>query len=354
MEVCNILRYDRSIYPGKAVFYYKTQDSEFEPLQAEINSIRGQKCGYAEAYTDRGVYKKPSPQDLAFSNLIVLEECFVPPNVDIVYCRFSLRILANSLAPSAVVNPDVHRLLYELAEELKNCGGYKDLARRYAKNLLMGTWLWKNRNLAEAKIRITTSSMRIFEVNDIRELEWSNKWPEQTTKMLEELSDEIEMALTEPKKFWKADVVAELKTDFCQELFPSQKLLEKQPQGVSNKQFVKTKCVDGREAVSFNSVKVGAALQMVDDWWDDEECHPIRVNEYGAESEILIARRMPDSKKDFHSLLENAENILEELKQCKLNPKQQISPQTYYFFSILIKGGMFQRKDVKKQKDNKQ
>lgn len=50
MELCNILKYDRSLYPGKAVFFYKTPDSNFVPLEADINKIRGPKSGFTEAF----------------------------------------------------------------------------------------------------------------------------------------------------------------------------------------------------------------------------------------------------------------------------------------------------------------
>ncbi|MCP4985576.1 MAG: type I-F CRISPR-associated protein Cas7f/Csy3 [Colwellia sp.] len=54
------------------------------------------------------------------------------------------------------------------------------------------------------------------------------------------------------------------------------------------------------------SVKIGAAIQKIDDWYSNEPSKPIRAHEYGADSELVIARRPPQSKLDFYSLLSNS------------------------------------------------
>ena len=158
MELCNILKYDRSLYPSKAVFFYKTADSDFVPLEADVNKIRGSKSGFTEAFTPQFLPKNISPQDLTHNNILTLEECYVPPNVEHIFCRFSLRVQANSLAPSGCSDPEVFSLLKELATIFKECGGYKELATRYCRNILLGTWLWRNQNTGNTQIEIKTSN----------------------------------------------------------------------------------------------------------------------------------------------------------------------------------------------------
>ena len=341
MEISNILKYDRSLFPGKAVFFYKTKDCDFVPLEAEVNRIRGPKSGFTEAFTPQFSPKNLSTQDLAFNNILTLEECYTPPNVEHIYCRYSLRVQANSLMPSGCSNPEVFALLQEFATAFKKCEGYKELALRYSRNILLGSWLWRNQNTGNTEIEVKTSTGKCFSIKNTRKLAWESAWSDKEHAVLEALSLEIKNALTDPNAFWNADITAKIETSFCQEIYPSQVLKDKPQQGEASKQFVKSKCIDGREAVSFNSVKVGAAIQSIDDWWDEDAAKRLRVHEFGADKELNITRRPPDSERNFYTLLKSTEHHISQLKKSKPGA---ISPNIYYIFSVLIKGGMFQKK----------
>ncbi|WP_022940477.1 type I-F CRISPR-associated protein Csy3 [Psychromonas hadalis] len=357
MEICNILKYDRSLYPGKAVFFYKTDDCDFVPLEAEVSRIRGQKAGFTEAFTPQFTPKNLAPQDLTHCNPLIIEECSVPPNIEYLYCRFSLRVQANSLNPSGCSSPEVFTLLKEFANTFKECGGYKELATRYCKNIILGTWLWKNQNTGNTEIEIKTSGGNSYKVKNTRLLAWESTWPPEEKELLDKLSEEVHQALTDPSVFWSADITAKIETVFCQEIYPSQILTinNKQtevPKPVeATKQFAKVKCVDGRYAVSFNSVKIGAALQSIDDWWGDNACKRLRVHEFGADKELGITRRSPEVEKDFYSLLINAESYKAELTKNAKEETGAITANIYYLFSVLIKGGMFQKKAEHKKKE---
>jgi CRISPR-associated protein Csy3 len=344
MKICNILKYDRSLYPGKAVFFYKTIDSDFVPLEADIAKIRGPKAGFTEAFTPKFTSKKLAPQDLAHNNILILEECYVPPNVEHIFCRFSLRVQANSLKPSGCSDPEVFSLLKELSLSFKTCGGYKELASRYCRNILLGTWLWRNQNTGNTEIEIKTSSGNNYLIKNTRKIAWESSWSEENKKVLDELTNEMHEALVDQNIYWSADITAKIETAFCQEIYPSQVLSDKAKQGEASKIFVKTKCIDGSYAVSFNSVKIGAALQSIDDWWEDDADKRLRVHEFGADKELSIPRRPPDSERNFYSLLKNTEQYLAELKESQANASDGINPSLYYLVSVLIKGGMFQKK----------
>lgn len=341
MELCNALKYDRSIYPSKAVFFYKTDESDFVPLEAEITRIRGQKAGFTEGFTPQFKSKNLAPQDLAYSNPLTLEECYVPPNVEHIYCRFSLRVQANSLKPSGCNDPEVYALLEQFSDSFNKCGGYKELAIRFCKNLLLGTWLWRNQNTGNTEIVIKTSSGKSYSIANTRELDW-DVWSKEAKHVLDGLSQEMHKALTNRNFFWNADITAKIETSFCQEIYPSQTFVEKSGLGDCSKKFAKVRCSDGRYAVSFNSVKIGAAIQSIDDWWNGEK--RLRVHEYGADNALSIARRTPESQKSFYSLFVNAELYIAELKKNSLKENYSINPDIYYIFSVLIKGGMFQKK----------
>ena len=87
MELCTHLSYSRSLSPGKAVFFYKTAESDFVPLRIEVAKISGQKCGYTEGFDANLKPKNIERYELAYSNPQTIEACYVPPNVDELYCR---------------------------------------------------------------------------------------------------------------------------------------------------------------------------------------------------------------------------------------------------------------------------
>lgn len=354
MELCNILKYDRSLYPSKAVFFYKTDASDFVPLEAVVNKIRGQKAGFTEGFTPKFTPKNLAPHDLAFSNIVTREECHVPPNVEHLYCRFSLRIQPHSLQPSGCSDSGVFNTLQAIAKTFKDKGGYCELARRYCKNLLLGTWLWDNQNSGHTRIEVKTTTGSVYLIPNTQLLTWDSQWPEGETLALDQLSQEIERALTEPSVFWCADVTAKIATAFCQEVFPSQAFLDNQEKaeaisgkGSIAKVFAKVKCSDGKEAVSFNCVKIGAALQLIDNWCFDDSTKRLRVHEYGADKQSGIAIRAADSDMNFYAILANAEQHLAELETL-VGEQAEITPDIYYMMAVLIKGGMFQKKDEKK------
>jgi CRISPR-associated protein Csy3 len=343
MELSNFFKYERSLHPGKAIFYYKTTECDFVPLEAEITRIRGQKAGFTEGFTNDFLPRNLAPQDLAHCNPLAIEECYVPPNVEHLYCRFSLRAQANSISPAACNNPEAIALLTSITEQFNRRGGYKELATRYCKNLLLGTWLWRNQNSGNTTILVKTSLGNSYEITNTRSLAWESQWPKEALLTLNQLSDELCVALTDPSVYWHADITAKISTTFCQEIYPSQVFNLKENKVDVTKVFSKVKCVDGRQAVSFNSVKIGAALQLIDDWWGDDSKR-LRVHEYGADKELNIARRGPDSTLNFYSIIVNAEKYL-----IELNEHNEVNPDVYYLIAVLIKGGMFQKKaEVKK------
>jgi CRISPR-associated protein Csy3 len=342
MNLCKHLSYEASLRPGKAVFFYKTEDSDFEPLEVEVSKIRGQKCSHSEAYSgDDGLPKNVQPQDLAYSNPVIVESCYVPPNVKRVYCRFSLRVMANSIEPAICSEPEVIKKLKEFSEIYKELGGYKYLARRYCKNILMGSWLWRNQYARQIEIEVLTSNNSIFKVKNLHRMDFDSTWDDDDNKKLDSLSLEFEEALTDPYAYGFFDVTANIETEFCQEIFPSQLFTDKSDPGTISKQYLKIDCPDGRLAAGMTAGKLGAAIQLIDDWWAEGADHALRVHEYGADRNLVIAQRTPERGNDFYSILKNLEDYIEHLK-C-IDCIDQIPGDIHYLTSMLIKAGMFQR-----------
>ncbi|MFA8091455.1 type I-F CRISPR-associated protein Csy3 [Klebsiella oxytoca] len=343
MELCTLLNYRRSLSPGKAVFYFKTENNDFVPLRIEVAKINGQKCSFSEGFESNFSPKNIMKYHLAYGNPHTLEFCYVPPDVSEIYCRVSVRIEANSLRPNVCSDPDVMRTLMNLAERYKEHYGYRELARRYSMNILMGTWLWRNRYTQGTQIEIRTSLNSFYCIPDCRWLSWSNTWPKHETLQLEQLTIEIANALSQPNIFWFADITARLNVSFCQEIYPSQKFVEKSSShDRPSRQLATTILTDGRQAACINAQKIGAGLQIIDDWWSDDADQPLRVHEFGADREGLTSRRHPVSNKDFYHLLSQADTYVNELEVYE-KATLPLSRDLHYLMAVLVKGGLFHK-----------
>ena len=343
MKICNHLNYIRSLSPGKAVFFYRTANNDFNPLRVEKASISGQKSGVTDGYDKGFLPLNIEPHALAYANPHTIDSCYVPPSVDEIYCRFSLRVEANSLGPHICSDAKVRKLLSALAAAYRDKGGYQELAKRYSKNILMGRWLWRNQHTRGTSIDVLTSMGTQLEIEDARALSWSEDWNIEQQTQLAQLTEEIAEALFNPRTYWFADITARLKTGFCDEVYPSQKFVENVGKGESSRQLATVTCNDGIEAACFTAVKVGAALQQVDDWWLLDADKPLRVHEYGADRDNLMAMRHPLTKKDFYYLLTRTVVFIRQLRLCKQQDGSDIPDDIHFVMSVLLKGGMFQR-----------
>lgn len=342
MKLCKQLNYVRSLSPGKAIFFYKTLESDFVPLQVEVNKIAGQKSSFSEAYDGSGNYKNTAPQDLAFANPHTIDACYIPPNIKEVYCRFSLRVEANSLEPRVCIDPKVKKWLEKLATQYKNSNGYDELACRYCINILMGAWLWRNQHTGGTRIEVLTSSGNTYVIEDARRLSWHSNWQSQDDEVLKQLTKEFSQALSDPKVFWFIEVTATLKTSFCQEIHPSQRFTDNVEQGESSKQLSTVTCTDGKEVACFHAEKIGAALQLIDDWWHIEADKRLRTHEYGADKQNLISQRHPSKHNDFYSLVIRAAVYIRYMKRHNLSD-DKTSKDIHYVMAVLLKGGLFQK-----------
>ncbi|TMO85503.1 type I-F CRISPR-associated protein Csy3 [Pseudoalteromonas ruthenica] len=339
MRLPRHLSYTRSLSPGKAVFFYQTPESDFEPLQIEQNKLIGQKSGFTDAYQKLGEPKSLAPQDLAFGNPQTIDVCYVPPTVNEIFCRFSLRVEANSVEPYVCDDRKVSYWLKRFVETYKEHGGFKELASRYAKNILMGNWLWRNKQSPGFDVEVLTEHSEPIVIEGAQRLKWNGVWGNDEAA-LATLTEAIENGLANPQAYCYLDITSRIKTAFCQEIHPSQKFVDNVEQGMSSKQLAYTQ-VDGKQVASLNAQKVGAAIQTIDDWYT-EDLKRLRIHEYGADKQVLVAHRTPKNGLDFYSLLPKVAVYIRHMERDGLEDDEE-SKHIHYLASILLKGGLFQR-----------
>ena len=344
MELCSQLNYVRSLSPGKAYFYYLDRDNKMRPLQIDRTYHRSPKSGYSEAYSGDLKAKNVAPQDLALSNIQFLEHCYVPPRVDDIYCAFSLRVRANSLSPEVCVDNEVRDILSNLAALYKELGGYKELARRYAKNILMASWVWRNRACRNIEVEVKTEDKQ-WVIADARLLDWYGSWDKNSQIVWDEFTNYLTKALSGRTGYFNVDIKAKLTVGWGDEVYPSQEFLDAKEAGKPTKQLAKV-IVNGEESAAFHSQKIGAAIQLIDDWWDENADKPLRVNEYGADKEYGIARRHCSQHRDFYSLIAKTESYVESMLETNLIPDD-----VHFIMAVLAKGGVYSGASKKNKKD---
>ncbi|MDF2152876.1 type I-F CRISPR-associated protein Csy3 [Vibrio sp. CAU 1672] len=343
MELCRQLNYVRSISPGKAYFYYLAPNGDMCPLAIDKTRLRAPKGGYAEAYQGSSFAKRNvAPQDLAYANPQFIEECYVPPMTNEIVCEFSLRIKANSLHPDVCSDDGVREQLTLLATTYKKLNGYQELAYRYAKNILLGSWLWRNRECRGVAIKVMTSDGETIEINDATKLSWYGHWDELSTQSLEKLTSYLSRALSDSSQYFYMDVKAVLSVGRGDEVYPSQEFIDDKQEGFPTKQLAKVPLNDEQETAAFHAQKIGAALQSIDDWWHENADKPLRVNEYGADRQYVIARRHTLLGNDFYQLIRGTEKWIKEMKEFKSIPND-----VHFILSVLIKGGLFNSSKTK-------
>ena len=334
---CSQLSYFRTLSPSQGVFYYESEDNEFNALIIESHKTTPSKSGFGDAYNIDGSIKNITPQSLVYANIHELEVCYVPVGVKEVKCRFSLGVEANTLSPNVCDNPKILTTLEELAEEYKARGGYLELATRICKNIFEGNWLWRNQNSCPTSISIITENGSQFIIGNTRNL--ANKSPEdwsgEERGMLEGITKELANAMSDRSIFWSAEITATLKPGTAQEIHPSQLFTDQK----SSRAFLKTQLPNGDKTTSFSAFKIGAALQSIDNWWSENADYYIRVNEYGADRKRIISLRHPINENDFYTYLNQK---LETYKSDLEDKSKPIKPEIHYFMSVLLKGGLFQ------------
>lgn len=200
----------------------------------------------------------------------------------------------------------------------------------------MGTWLFRNRGPRCLEITIATSESDKYVIKNALKLNWYSEWDEQSKKILDDLTAYLENALSDPTGYFYIDISAKMTVNCGVEIYPSQKILDTKQDGAPKKQLVTAKFENGKETVSFTGVKVGAAIQTIDDWWCDNADKILRVNEYGADGEDAIARRHPIFNNDFYHLIRNTETLIANMRSTKNIPND-----VHYIMSVLVKGGLF-------------
>ncbi|MDK2126593.1 type I-F CRISPR-associated protein Csy3 [Parachitinimonas caeni] len=353
-----VLSFQRGLIVTDATFYSLVpkdnakEGTDEVPVRVVRHGIRGtqntNKFGKAEDSTSSSA-KRENP-----SNIQTTDSAKLDAKATALIVRFELRFLdlANTLfacAPSKDDAEDLMRLYKASVDNFisraKQSEGLNEVARRLARNIANGRWLWRNRTLAR-QVQIIVNSPEQPELRFdalTTPLQHFNDYSDNEKKLGELIANSL--AGKHPHDLQICAIV-----DFgvrgAIEVFPSQNYVEDKPKGFARPLYAlgqpeKAVIVADSNGIDFQSTrdmghaalrdqKISNALRTLDTWYPDyaENGRPIPVEPNGASLDAQCFFR--NNKKT---------SAFEYAKQ--LNVLDPSSPEGQFMIASLIRGGVF-------------
>ncbi|MFA0256017.1 type I-F CRISPR-associated protein Csy3 [Vibrio breoganii] len=346
MELPTNLAFERSINPSDVCFFVVWPDGQRTPLTYTSRKVLGQMETASLAYDPSGQIKESAtPETLAQGNPHQVDFCHVPSGAIHIECEFSVSFSSELRKPYKCNSREVKQTLIQLIELYESTVGWDELVTRYLINICNGTWLWKNTRRAYSwTIALTpwpwdgaTVKFEDIRTNYITrdDFEKHRDWSA--------ISQMTQKAFSHPSGLAIFEVTATLNLPTNGEIRPSQAFTEKESASkTKNSRVFQSTTINGKRSPILGAYKTGAAIAMIDDWYPDA-VEPLRIGRFGAHKEDVTCYRHPSTRKDFFSILKQADSYVETLRTSD-NLDQGVLNDLHFLVANIIKGGMFQHK----------
>ena len=324
IKVASVLAFERKFDFSDAHFYQKDSTSdnqELLPVQIQEKSVRGTISNRQK----NAIANDPVKLDAEVQkpNLQTVDVAMLNDACDTLVASFTLKVLPFEGKPSICNDQKYQTKLEETVQNYIENIGFKELANRYAQNILNARWLWRNR-MGAKNVRITVKNEKeTLVIEDAKSLSLMNF--EQSNNEINQLAEWIISGLSGKSAPVFIDVKAEALVGAGQEVYPSQELILDSSDDKSKVLY------SSNEKASMHNQKVGNAIRTIDTWYSDEVSFPIAAEPYGAVTTLGTAFRQPKTKNDFYTLFDN----------CVLKDETPDTEQQHYIIAVLIRGGVF-------------
>ena len=336
IKTASVLAFERKLDPSDALFSAgawnsRNASANWKSITINEKSVRGTISNRLKAGQ-----QDPAKLDAAIEkpNLQTVDVAALTADADTLKVSFTLRVLSGTGEPSSCNAADYRKKLLDTVSGYVENVGFGELARRYARNLANGRFLWRNRIGAES-IEVHIAHL----VNGTIKDEWTFDafaLPLRTfdaptdagvASELSKLSALIAGGLA-GQQHVLLRITAFARLGEGQEVFPSQELILDRGRGDKSKTLYQVGGIAG-----IHSQKIGNAIRTIDTWYQDVDGNgPIAVEPYGSVTTQGKAYRQPrGSKDDFYTLLDGWV-----LKDKVPDPEQQ-----HFVIATLIRGGVF-------------
>ncbi|WP_018176612.1 type I-F CRISPR-associated protein Csy3 [Thioalkalivibrio sp. AKL8] len=349
-KIPGVTSFQRLAIVSDGVFFNLDADDVESPLEVIRHGIRGTQNVNKESAKARDV-----------SNIQVTETARTRENANRFGVRFGLRFLPlrESLHSCAGDEAEAMREHFKVfAQAASESEGLKEVARRLARNVLNGRWLWRNRSLGQridVKVSVNNKEQASGPVETIEAeaLAVPLQHFDAFTDPEKALAEHIENALAGRKgsKMLSFDVEAVIDPGFSGsiEVFPSQNYVENKPKGFARPLYKlgRAQPVNASGSnIGFNDVrvmgvaalrdqKIGNALRTIDTWYPESENNdhePIPVEPEGASLGAMEFFRKHKARGASASSFTLARGM------GLLDPN---SPEGMYMMGALIRGGVY-------------
>lgn len=267
--------------------------------------------------------KEPKYEDKSKPNLSWGDDATLPHDADTLRVKFTLKILGRLEEPTACNTPAFEEKVIEIVEAYRTEHQFKELATRYANNIVNGRFLWRNRVGAESVSIKVKHGEQIWQFNayDYKLDQFTSS--DDSNHPFAQLVSVIQKGF-QGDGFEYLEITAFSKLGFGQHVFPSQEMVLNIPKGEKSKILFKL-----NDCAAMHSEKIGNALRTIDTWYaEDSNARAIAVEPYGSVTSRGEAHRI--AKNDFYTLFHKW------LKDEEIPGIQQ-----HYVIATLIRGGVF-------------
>lgn len=342
------LALQRGTILSDAAFYHLHEDGKEEVLKVMQHGIRGTQnvAGNKAKTTGNSAARE-------VTNIQTTQSAKLFPNAKLLV-KWDLRFIdldhilfaTASKAGSNKEDEQAFRQAFKaFVEKAKISDGLKEVARRYARNIVNGRWLWRNRVIAEdIQIQVSTTPNKQQEpviVGSFEALHFDLKSFSDVSDTEQKIADIIVDGMTGNRS---ANLHIRAILDFGAngvEVFPSQNYLEDKPKGFSRSLYqinpikAEYKATDNQflGQAGIRDQKIGNALRTIDTWYPkfiENDSRPIPVEPNGANLE----------EQDFFRIVKgekvSAFDILKEI--ATLDPN---SDKGMFLIACLVRGGVY-------------
>lgn len=323
LTTASVLAFERNFDISDGVFYQTDSNDNIAPVLVTEKSVRGTISNRLKT----AITNDPAKLDAEIekANLQRVDVAMLDSDKDMLVIDWSCKVLPFTGKPCVCNDIDYQNKLTKTVQDYLKEYGVKELAKRYAINIVNGRWLWRNRMAAE-DITITIRYQKNSKEPDLtfpNAKAYTLQDFNVQNKELNQLAELIEAGLL-GQKFVIFYVQAKAKMGAGQEVYPSQELILDTGKEKSKELYAKNK------QAAMHSQKISNAIRTIDTWYPDAQ-FPIAVEPYGAVTTMGHAFRQPKQKMDFYTLFDN----------WILKDEKPTVEQQHYIIAVLIRGGVF-------------
>ena len=341
----SVLAFTRAHFITDAAFYSLTNDDLEKPIIVELQGIRG-----TQNVSDKNGNEEGKSE---ITNLQRVETAKADINSKAVIVRFSLGFLDIAKTLHSCNGKDMNdvmafrKSLKDFLFRAKNSGAVEQIAKRYARNVLNGRWLWRNKDIAK-KVLI---SVKYNEENFITDYDvvGSSLNDFKNFNATEERLANIFTKQLKGEDLSAVEISATLipKAPGAFEVFPSQNFQDTGNEKNAQKKFLFK--INNQSQAGLRDQKIFNAIKTIDDWYKHDykdEIGPIPVEAFG--SNIAWNLFLRGDKKDKN----NGFDLLKVLNDFS-NTNQMLEENALFVLSLIERGGVFGESD-KVDKNKKQ